>query len=167
MTVGGNMDMLVDKDFKLTARNIDMVATSNISMNAEQNVNVKTTTMKISDNVHIANNLFVNNQTDISGRLRVANQLFVSTGIECGGYLRNRGEANLGSPVIAHGLMVVGGNGTGSAASARRGENPDSADSASKAERNDGINVIKPYGSKMNGDPDPAKISDLVYNRQR
>lgn len=167
MTVGGNMDTLVEKDFKLTARNIDMVATSNLSITTGQNVNVDTTTMKISDNVHITNNLLINNQTDISGRTRIANQLIVATGIECGGYLRNRGEANLGSPVIAHGLQVVGGNGTGTAASARRGENPDSAEKAARAERVDGITVQKPYSGKPDGDPDPYKLSDLVYNRPR
>lgn len=164
ITTNGNLDVAAEKDIRISAgQDINMTATS-FKFNATT-TNFDTRTVKVSGSVHVGESVRIGGQTDISGQVRIGNQLFVERGIDCGGTLVNRGKAELGSPVIAHGLQVVGGTGPGIGARARSGESPDAADSAEKANRVEGVVIVKSFGDKTNGDPDPSLPSDLVYNK--
>lgn len=93
----GDMNMTVGGSFKLSATSVDIVSP----------------TLKMSGEMNIGGN------TKITGTLSatqdvVAGQVLYSTvGVDTGGFLRNRGPADIGGPVIAHILQVIGGAGSG------------------------------------------------------
>lgn len=93
----GDMNVTVGGAFKLSARSVDIVSP----------------TMKMSGEMNIGGN------TKITGSLSatqdvVAGQILYSTvGVDTGGFLRNRGPADIGGPVTAHILQVIGGAGSG------------------------------------------------------
>jgi hypothetical protein len=159
-TVTGTSDLKLDGEVKVTSQ-------ADISLKGQAikiegtSIDMTAPTVKISDDLDIGANTTIGGQCDIRSRTKIANQLFVDNGISCGGFLRNRGIADLGSPVIAHGLQVVPGTGSGSGRGANTPDSPDSPSEAQKSQRDDGVEVVKSFANLSNGDPSPIQRNQL------
>lgn len=93
----GDMNLTVGGSFKLSATSIDMVSP----------------TMKMSGEMNIGGNTKVTGTVSATQDVVAGNTLYSTVGIDTGGFLRNRGPADIGSPVTAHILQVIGGAGSG------------------------------------------------------
>lgn len=159
-TVNGSSDLKLEGEVKITSdSNINLVG-SDIKLEAS-NIDMTVSNMKISGDVNIGGNVRIGGQVDISKRTSISNQLFVDRGISCGGFIKNKGLADLGGPVIAHGLQVVSGPGSGSGRGARGPQGPDAPTKANIATRNEGIEVVKDYLGLTSGDSNPVTPSEI------
>jgi len=133
-TVKGNSDILIEKDAKINAQNADILINGDTKLTTN-NMDINAAEVKISGNLHIGGNNIIGGNCDIGGTARIRQNMYVQTGIDCGGYLRNRGIADIGSPVIAHGLIVSTGQGSGTGAGANSPSTPSQAQAASIAKQ--------------------------------
>lgn len=93
----GNMNLTVGGSFKLSATSIDMVSP----------------TLKMSGEMNIGGNTKVTGSVSATQDVVAGQVLYSTVGVDTGGFLRNRGPADIGGPVIAHILQVIGGAGSG------------------------------------------------------
>jgi hypothetical protein len=132
-TVGKNAHIKSENIF-VNSGNADIILSGNAKIQANK-IDITASDLRLSGNMHIGGNIKVNGTCDIKKLTRLGAELSVQTGINCGGYLYNRGIANIGSPVIAHGLQVVGGNGAGQTKGSDSAESPTKPESAIDAKQ--------------------------------
>lgn len=142
-TVSGNTHLKTDHLF-IQSNNMDMDISSNLKINAST-VDINANDIKTDANLHVGGNTKIKGTCDIRGTVKLASDLNVDRGISCGGYLRNKGEANLGAPVIAHQLQVQSGMGTGQGKGATNPQTPSQADSAQEANQETGNEITKNF----------------------
>jgi hypothetical protein len=144
-TAKGNADITVNGDTKLKTANLDIKSSGSIKVDCSGDVNFVCSNFKIDGNLHTTGFIRGGRTLDIKGAIKAGSTLNVNTGISCGGYLRNRGEANIGSPVIAHGLQVVTGTGTGQSTSPAGASVAQRADDASETQQETGNEIEKNF----------------------
>jgi cytoskeletal protein CcmA (bactofilin family) len=143
-TVEGTSDLLLKGTVKLqTEGDLDATINGSLKINALNSVDVTSPEVRFSGNVSVQGALKVTQDLDVSGSVKVQQVVYALAGMDCGGYIRNRGPADLGFPLTAHGLIVTGGNGSGSGRTASRGANPSTPTTPSEATPSNGIDVNK------------------------
>lgn len=114
----GNMNLQTDGDFNL-------VVGGSIKTQSTE-VNMTTPTMKVTGQMNIGGNTKVTGTVSATQDVVAGQVVYALTGMDCGGFLRNRGPADLGGPLIAHVLQVVGGLGSGTGRPAPTADQPTS-----------------------------------------
>jgi hypothetical protein len=143
-TVNGTSDFVLKGVVKIqTSADLNATVQGKTVISSTGGVDITAPDVKISGNVHIGGKLNVSKDTNISGNAIVQSVCYVLSGIDCGGYIRNKGLADLGSPLIAHSLIVTSGFGTGVGRPAIPPSAPGTAASAAEAKREDGSQVDK------------------------
>lgn len=143
-TVEGTSDILLKGSVKLqTEGDLDMTVNGSLKINAGSSVDITSPEVKISGNLSVQGAIKVNQDVDVSGSIKVQQVAYVLQGIDCGGYIRNRGPADLGFPLTAHGLIVTGGSGSGSGRTPSRGSSPSAPSTPTEATPSTGIDVNK------------------------
>lgn len=132
-TVGQNADIKVGQSTKLTSSSLDVKCTGKVNIEATDGMDITTNNLKISGNLHVGGFARISRTCDIGQNTTIGSILKVSRGIDCGGYLYNSGMANLGSPVIANGLQVQIGQGSGTGGTPTNPDSPSNANSADEA----------------------------------
>jgi hypothetical protein len=104
LNVAGNASATVAGDVNLTSAGKIKIAASEIDI---------TGVVKINGDLNVTGNTYVLGDMNITGSSIVTQFSYVLLGIDCGGFIRNRGPADLGFPLTAHGLIVLPGIGSG------------------------------------------------------
>lgn len=159
-TVKGNTDLVLSGDVKINSDNDINITSSNLKIKANS-VDLSANDVKISGNLHVGGSTKISGTVDIGKTTKIANSLYVDTNISCGGRLTNNGLAELGSPVILHGVNVVGGSGRGTGRGYISPNSPDSPVDAKESQRENGISVDKKYNNLKNGDSFPINKSNI------
>lgn len=144
-TVAGNSDLTLVGDVKLEAGSLDATINGEARINVSNGVDITSPNVTISGDLDVGGYIRAAGTCDVKGTAKFGSNVFVQTGIDCGGYLRNRGEANLGSPLIAHGLAVVGGTGTGRGGGTAAPSSPNSPTNPAQTTQETGNKVDKDF----------------------
>lgn len=113
-TILGGADIIVTKDAKLSVvGNLSATIAGNTKMFSAGGYEFTGGDVKIASNLHVSGNIRCSGTAQVGSNLSVGGVAYVMTGINCGGFIWNRGPVNIGSPCVIHGLVVVGGFGTG------------------------------------------------------
>jgi hypothetical protein len=143
-TVNGTSDFLLKGEVKIqTSGTLNATVKGKTVITSTGGVDITAPDVKISGNVHVGGKLNVSKDANIGGNAIIQSVCYVLSGIDCGGYIRNKGLADLGSPLIAHSLIVTSGSGTGIGRPAIPPSAPGTAASATEAKRVDGSQIDK------------------------
>jgi hypothetical protein len=113
-TVGGEINATATKNINLkTDADLNISVNGNFKLSASS-VDFVTPSFKVSGEANFGGNTKITGTLSATQDVVAGQVLYSSLGIDTAGFLRNRGPADIGSPVIAHVLQVVGGAGTGS-----------------------------------------------------
>jgi len=123
-----NVSLMVDGNLAATVKgSTDVNAVGDVSVNAGKDVNLiaagkvkmaaseidVTGNVKINGDLSVVGAAYVRGDMNITGNCIVSQISYAVLGIDCGGFIRNRGPADLGAPLTAHGLIVLPGVATG------------------------------------------------------
>jgi len=144
-TVNGASDLTLKGSVKAKTGSVDLTVDGDAKVKVSGNTDIDSPDVRLSGNLHVGKDIKVGGSCDVKRTAKFGADVTVRTGISCGGYLRNRGEANLGSPVIAHGLNVVSGIGTGSGSGTENPQNPSAPSSPVQTQQETGNMINKNF----------------------
>jgi hypothetical protein len=112
-TIGGEVNLKATQNINLsTTKDLNVSVNGNFKLSATS-VDFVTPSFKVSGEANIGGNTKITGTLSATQDVIAGQVLYSSLGVDTAGFLRNRGPADIGSPVIAHVLQVVGGAGTG------------------------------------------------------
>jgi hypothetical protein len=154
-TVNKQIDLISKQNINMTCVDFNLNSSGIIKINASE-INTTSNILKISKDVNITGSVIIGNTLDVRSETSVGSNLWVTNNLSCGGSLKNKGSVDLGSPVMLHGVQVVGGMGSGNGKPPATPQSPTSAPKATEATKeNSSLKIDKDYSSLENNDSYP------------